>query len=219
MTLQPSAAPGSRPRAGAWWLFAALAWVCAGPLVLFATSWVSQLVAPLGLVAEAGTVGWGIFLAIAVVGWGLATAVIAAVAAPRFGVNLRPVSRSPVAVLASALALAALTMFTLHEQLRARMGYFDPDYAGLTGFVPMAMVAVACAAWARYSVPGRRDRRPADACLMLAASVVAVGILSNVPGLADGIHPASVPLAVALAVDAVFVTVATAAAARELLRR
>ena len=101
MTLHPVAVRAPRPRAGAWSLFGIFAWVVTGPLVLWALSWVAQVVAPLGLAVEAGTPAWGVFLAISVVGWGLATAAVGVVAAPRFRVHITPVAPA---------ALAALTV-------------------------------------------------------------------------------------------------------------
>ena len=213
MTLPPIAVPAPRSHTGAWSLFGVLAWVVTGPLVLWALSWVAQVVAPLGLVAEAGTPAWGVFLAISVLGWGLATAAVGVVAAPRFRVHIAPVAPAALAALTVGLVLAALTKYALHEQVRARMGWFDPDYAGATLLAVPALVGLALAAWASAAIP-RRDRTPLAVLAAAAALAFALCTMTNLPGLADGVRDESVPLAVALLMDGVWVVAVVVGVAR-----
>ena len=213
MTLLSGAVPTPRPRAGAWSLFGILAWVVTGPLVLWATSWVNQLAAPVGLYAEAGTAGWGVYLAGSVVAWGLATAMLGAVAAPRFGVNLRPLAPAALTALFAGLGLASLTMYGLHEQVRARMGWFDPDYAGATLLAVPALVGLALAAWASAAIR-RRDRTPLAVLVGVAALVFGLCTATNLPGLADGLRAESVPLMAVLLIDCTWVVAVVAAVAR-----
>ncbi len=213
MTLLSVAVPTPRPRAGAWSLFGILAWVVTGPLVLWALSWVAQVVSPFGLVAEAGTAGWGVYLATSVVGWGFATAVVGVVAAPRLRVQIAPVAPVALAALAGGLVLAGVTMYALHEQVRARMGWFDPEYAGWTLFAVPALVGLALGAWAWAAVPGR-DRTPMAILVGAAAITFVLSAATNLSGLADGVRDASVPLAAALLVDGVWVVAVVVGVAR-----
>lgn len=194
-------------------MFGILAWVVTGPLVLWVSSWANQVVARLGLAAEAGTPAWGVFLAISVLGWGLVTAVVGAVAAPRFGVNLRPLAPAALTTLLAGLALAALTMYALHEQVRTRMGWYDPDYAGWTSFAVPALVGLALAAWASVASP-RRDRTPVAVLAGAAALMFILSAATNLPGLADGVRDESVPLAAVLLIGGIWVTGVVVAMAR-----
>ena len=72
----------------------------------------------------------------------------------------------------------------------------------------LALFGIAVAA-GRAAVP------PACAALLLAAGILVVG-WSNVPGLADGIEAESWPLAIAVALAAVYAVIAGAMAARVL---
>ncbi len=213
MLLPPDAVPTLRPRAGAWSLFGILAWVVAGPLALLATSWVNQLVTPVGLYAEAGTAGWGVYLAVSVVAWGLATAAVVVVAAPRFRVPIAPVAPAALAALTVGLVLAALTAYALHESVRARMGWFDPDYAGWTLLAIPALVGFAIATWAAAAVP-RRRRSPLAVLVGITALAFGLCSATNLPGLADGVSDPSVLLAAALLLDGVWVVAVVAAMAR-----
>jgi hypothetical protein len=213
MLLPPDTVPTPRPRAGAWSLFGILAWVVTGPLVLMATSWVNQLAAPLGPYAEAGTAGWGVYLAVSVVAWGLATTVVAAVAAPRFGIRVSLATRGALAALVGGLALAALTTYALHEQVRLRMGWFDPDYAGWTLLAIPALVGLAIATWASTAIP-RRDRTPLAVLGGAGALTFGLSAATNLPGLADGLRDESVPLAAVLLIDGAWVVAVVAAMTR-----
>lgn len=118
-----------------------------GSLLLVAT--VEQVILePLGLGGEPGTSSWGLVLASHPIAWGV---IVAAVAA-WFGGRLLPgafvAGRGSAAHLVAGLALAAVTTYLLHEFVRERYGWSDPDYYGLSIFAPSALVAVALAGWA-----------------------------------------------------------------------
>lgn len=160
------------------------------------------LLAPFGIYSEAGTASLSIRNALHPVAWGVVVALVAAESRSRLVPGARFGLRSHV-VLVIGLVLASVTTLLVEEFVRARYGYFDPEYTGLSLFGGPALVAVALAAWAAMSVP-RCRRGP----LLVAATLSVIGIgaslLPSLPGAADGIPAASVPIAVVFVVDGCF---------------
>ncbi len=197
-----------------WWTLAGLGLYPVGfvaSMLVIAT--IEQLILdPMGIRAQAGEVSLSIRNGLHHVVWGAA---VAAVAVP-IGRRLVPATRferAGVAVLAVGLVLAALAELLIIEFDRTRNGYFDPDHVGLAIAVPPAMVAVALASWAAMAIP-----RPSRAPLVVLAAVAAIGfvlaLLPSIGGLADGIDPESIPLALCLVVSAAFVVLAPMVARR-----
>lgn len=188
-----------------------------GSLLLVAT--VEQVILePLGLGGEPGTSSWGLVLASHPIAWGV---IVAAVAA-WFGGRLLPgafvAGRGSAAHLVAGLALAAVTTYLLHEFVRERYGWSDPDYYGLSIFAPSALVAVALAGWAAAALDC--GHRGALVALQVAALVgLAIALLPSVPGAADGIRPSSAPLAVVFVIDVAFAVGSTLAVLVPWLRR
>ena len=104
-------------------------------------------------------------------------------------------------------------MYALHEQVRARMGWFDSDYAGATLLAVSALVGLALAAWAWAGIP-RRDRTPLAVLVGITVLAFVLCSATNLPGLADGVRDESVPLAVALLMDGVWVVAVVVGVAR-----
>lgn len=186
-----------------------VAWMALFPAVLFLMGSAAELVArPAGVDPQPGTLGWGLFLGLFTMAWGLATAAVAAWAGRRLlGPRLRPWDARSLAWLGGGLILAGGTELAIHEAVRARMGFFDPEYALLGGLAPMALVALAVASWATAAMPAAT--RPLIALVVLASAGFLVLAATNVPGALDGIAPGSVPLAVALVFGALWAVAAT----------
>lgn len=212
---RPSSRPNAAGRTGlAWWTLAGLG--------LFPVGWVASALAiatierfvlePVGLRAEAGELSLSIRNGIHQIAWG---ALVAAAAVPFgrglvAGIRFRP---SAAALLAVGLVIAATTQLLVFEFDRLRSGYVDADHVGMIIFAPPAIVAVALATWAAMAIPS-----PDRAVLIALAAIGAIGFalatIPSLPGLSDGIDPASVPLAVSLLVGAAFVVIAPVVARR-----
>jgi hypothetical protein len=161
------------------------------------------LLARFGLEAIPGTSSWGVMLAVHPVVWGLASVLLAIPVGRRLVPGLRLTS-APAAVLSIGLLLAAITTYLLHEFVRDRFLYFDPEYVGWALFAAPALVAVALSAWAAAAVP-RGSGWPLFVAEATAAAGFGLAILPSLPGLRDGIGESSYPLVAILAVDAVYV--------------
>jgi hypothetical protein len=169
--------------------------VCAFPLRL------------VGLDPEPGTFGWGLYLASSDLVWGGLAAVAAAGLGRRLIPRLAVASPPAAAILAVGIVLAAVTTLALHEWVRARYEWFDPEYAGLAFFAGPAVIAAALAGWGTLVLPGHVRRRPVQWALVAAGFAFVAAVSSTVPGLADGVSPSGWPLALSLGLDALFVLV------------
>jgi hypothetical protein len=196
-------APASSSRVATWAIAGVGLYLVLGVVSLFAVGWVRDpLVGLIGLRAETGTAGWGAWLAVHPIAWGAATAI----GATWLGRRLLPELRfSPLGAttLAVCLALAATTMFLVHEFVRERHGLFDPEYAGFAFLAPSALVAIGLAGWAAAAIDrGRRG-------LLIVAQVgaliaLAIALLPSLPGIQDGIRASSIPLGAVFVLDAGF---------------
>lgn len=203
MTARSHTIDDGQLRVGAWLLLVACLYLIAGLVAVLGTATVnSAVLAPLGFDAEAGTAGWGLYLAAQPPAWGLGAA---ALAVP-FARRLVPESRfgaSPWWLLGTGVALASLTTFLLHEFVRARFGWFDVEYVGLAGLSVPAIVAIALAGWAARALP-RSVRGPAVVLVVLGLAGLVLVLVPSLGGLRDGIRPASLPLAGTLLLDVGF---------------
>lgn len=197
---------GARPgRVATWTVALAVIYVVSGVVALLLVATVESVVLdPLGLRPEAGTPAWGSRLAFTTLLWGGLAALAAGWLGRRLVRVLVPARERAVGVLVVGLILAATTMYGLHEYVRARYLYFDPDYAGPVLLAIPAMVAVALAAWGAAALPTRR-RWPLTSGVLLAGAGFAAATLPSLPGIADGVSPSGLVLGACLAADAVFV--------------
>jgi len=203
----------------AWALGGAVLYVVIGYASIFIVALGEQLLlAPFGLAAEAGTSSWGIVLASHPIAWGIATALAAAWLGGRLIPGGLRFTIVPAAILGVGLALAAITTYLLHEFVRERFGWFDPEYAGLVLFAAPALVAVGLAGWAGAVAP-RGSTAIVFAAHAAAVAGLGLAILPSAPGLHDGIRASSIPLATVLAFDVAYATGSLMLAARDLRRR
>ncbi len=156
------------------------------------------LLAVFGLRAEAGTLGLSVQNGLHAITWGLLTAAIAWPLGRRLvpGIRFQAVGG---AMLLVGLVIAAVTMTLGNEFVRARYGHYDPEYEGLAVFAGPAIVAIALATWAALAVPRSGVLVPA-AAMLTAAAGFAMSLLPSLPGVSDGIDPASIPLIAAFLV-------------------
>jgi hypothetical protein len=110
-------------------------------------------------------------------------------------------------MLVAGLVLASAVTLLGNEFVRARFGYFDPEYQGLTVFSGPALVAIALATWAALAVPREGVLVPAAAALTAAAGL-AMTLLPSIGGADDGIAAASMPIVVAFVLAACYAALA-----------
>jgi hypothetical protein len=120
-------------------------------------------------------------------------------------------------LLGAGTALAAFTMFMVNEDVRARFGYFDPEYANLAFFASPAVLAIALAGWATLAVPPGRGAVLAVAA-GAAAGALGLSLLPSLPAATDGIDADHVPLALAFVADLAFAGIAAVVVAARVLR-
>lgn len=196
---------GDVDRGLAWALIGLVLYVACGVAAIFGVAAIeSGVLTPIGLGAEPGTQGWGLYLASHDLAWGALAALAAGWAGRRLVPGLRIATIVPIVVLVVGVMLAATTTFALHEWVRARYALFDPEYAGPVFFAAPALVAVALGGWASLAMPARL-RRPLVVETVAAGTGFAIATLPSLGGLSDGLAASSGPLALALGLDAAFV--------------
>lgn len=153
------------------------------------------LLALFGLRAEAGTLGLSVQNGLHMIAWGLLTAAVALPLGRRLveGIRFQALGW---AMLAVGLVIAAVAMTLGNEFVRARYGWYDSEYQGLSLFAGPAIVAIALATWAALAVPRSGVLMP-GAAMLTAAAGLAMSLLPSIPGAADGIVADSMPLAAA----------------------
>lgn len=127
--------------------------------------------------------------------WGALSLIGVAVAARlAFGawLTLHPVG---VSIAAIGIALSAIVHVVLQQWEIARFGVPEPEYVGWTAGLFAVLIGLAVAAFGAFLAPKQVIGWPLSA--VLAGSVgIAFIVLSNVPGLRDGIAHDSWPLAI-----------------------
>jgi hypothetical protein len=199
------------PRVAAWAVLGLVVYVLVGFGSLLLVATVERVVLdPLGLGGEPGTSSWGWVLASHPIAWGVIVAAVAAWLGGRLLPGAVRAGPSSAAHLGTGLALAAVTTYLLHEFVRARYGWSDPEYYGLAIFAPSALVAIGLAGWAAAAI-GRERRGPLIVAQMGAVAALAIALLPSLPGIQDGIQASSIPLAAVFVLDAgfAFVSVVT----------
>jgi hypothetical protein len=200
-------------------------WTIAG-FVLYALGWIGSMLIwmlaerfvlePVGLRAEAGTVGLSVRNGLHALVWGLLVAAVAAPLGRRLVDGIR-FTRTGWVMLGVGLVLATVVIALGNEFVRARYAYYDSEYQGLSFFAGPALVAVALATWAALAVPRDGVLAP-GAAMLTAAAGLAMALLPSLPGTADGIDAGSVPLAAAFVAGVGYAMVATVLVVRRLGR-
>ena len=104
---------------------------------------------------------------------------------------------------AAGIALAIGIELALHEWARSSIGYYDWDFIGWTAGLSFSVVFVAVA-WFGSTVAPRGATTPPRIGLGLSAFLVVLIVVSNVPGLGDGIDPKGWPLAILVGLSAAY---------------
>jgi hypothetical protein len=200
-----------------WTIAGFVLYVIGGAVSLFAMALVEgMLLAPFGLRAQAGELGLSVRNGLHALAWGVLVVALAAPLGRRLvgGIQFR---RTGWAMLGVGLVVATFVIALGNEFVRARYGYYDPEYQGLSFFAGPALVAVALASWAALAVPRDGILAP-GAAMLTAAAGLAMALLPSLPGTADGIDPTSVPLAGAFVVGIGYAVVAAVVVVRRLGR-
>lgn len=201
-----------------WTIAGFVLYVLAGMGSLLALSLVDgALLAPFGLRAEAGTLGLSVRNGLHAIAWGLLVATAAAPLGRRLVEGVRFTTTGWV-MLVVGLVLATIVIALGDEFVRARYGYYDPEYQGLSFFAGPALVAVALATWASLAVPRYGVVVP-GATMLTAVGGLAMSLLPSVPGAADGIAAESIPLVAAFVVAVAYAGTASILVARRLGRQ
>lgn len=174
-----------------------------GLAAIFPTSIVfDPLLEALGFKVEAGEVGLSVRNALEPIVWGVLVVAFSMPIGRRLVQGLR-FSRAGWLVLAVGLLLAAVTWFLIEEFVRARYGWFDPEYVGFSLLTWPATVATALGGWAALAVP-RHQAGPLVVAAVLGLVGFGLALAPSVPGALDGIPAESVPLAFAFGADAAY---------------
>lgn len=178
-------------------------------------AWFVSLFAVLPLVAtiQIGDLRWDI------AAWLVLTGSIGVAAAHLFGTRLLDLplrtTAAAIAVPALGFILAVGVEFALRESALARVGpYYDSDYIGLTAGLSQSLVLTAIAAFGTLVAPRGAMYAPM-ACLVLAMALVLLIVVTNVPGLADGIEPESWSLAILIGLAAAYAVACLALGAQK----
>lgn len=179
--------------------------------------WLASLFALLPLVAniQIGDLRWDI------AAWLMTTGAVGMAAAYGIGSRLLrlPLLITPMAVIVPAIGvvLAIGVELALEDWARVHVGadYYDPDFIGWTAGLPQSLVLTAIAAFGTLVAPRGAMHAPM-ACLGLAMLLVSFIVVTNLPGLGDGIEPGSWPLAILIGLAAVYAVACFALAAQKI---
>jgi len=150
--------------------------------------------------------------------WGVLSLVGVLVAARLvFGAWLRP-RPGAVAVASFGIGLSAVLNIVLLQWETARFGYIEPELVGLTAGLFAVLIGLSVAAFGALLVPRRLIGWPL-AMVALGFAGVAIIVLSNVSGLANGIGPDGWPLAICVGLSGLYALVAGGLVLRRALDR
>lgn len=209
--------------AGQSWPLATLVWAVTG-LVLYVLGGLASLLAmaavegllPTDIQPAAGSITLSIRNGLHLVAW----AALSAGASMLVGRRLIPGLRFGAGawlLLGVGTALAAFTMFVVNEDVRARYGYFDPEYAQFAFFTGPAVLAIALATWATLALPAGQAV-VLGVVAAAAAGALGLSLLPSLPAATDGIDADHVPLAITFLADLGFAGVAAVAVATRVLK-
>jgi hypothetical protein len=139
--------------------------------------------------------------------WGVLS-LLGVLAAARlvFGAWLRPRPLA-IAVAGVGIGLSAVLNVVLLQWETTRFGYIEPEMVGLTAGLFAVLIGLSVAAFGAFLVPRRLIGWPL-AMVALGFAGVAIIVLSNLPGLADGIGADSWPLAICVGLSGVYALIA-----------
>ena len=124
-----------------------------------------------------------------------------------------PVHPPGVMIAVVGVALSAVVHVVLQEWEIARFGVPEPEYVGWTAGLFAVLIGLAVAVLGVFLAPKPAIGWPVSAVLLGAAGV-AVILVINIPGLADGIADDSWPLAIWVGLSGLYVLVASGASVR-----
>ena len=189
-------------RNGRPWLWAALTIV--GLVVAFLAAFgVTVTVASRGLFPDAGLGSLRLDLAgflLLIGAFGIGAVLVAGRVAFGSWLDARP---RHLVLPAAGVTLAIGVELALHEWATLSFGYYDWDIIGLTAGLSFAVVLIAVAWFGALVAPPGADAPPRIG-LGLSAIPVFLVVVSNVPGLGDGIGPNSWPLALLVGLAAIY---------------
>jgi hypothetical protein len=123
-----------------------------------------------------------------------------------FGAWLRPRPLG-VGIAAVGIALSAILNVVLLQWETTRFGYIEPEMVGLTAGLFAVLIGLSVAAFGAFVVPKRLIGWPL-AMVALGFVGVAIIVLSNIPGLKNGIPTESWPLAICIGLSGVYALIA-----------
>jgi hypothetical protein len=126
-----------------------------------------------------------------------------------FGRALR-ISAAGLLLAGTGIGLSAVVHVVLQQWAVARFGYYDPEFVWWTASLFAVLVGLATATFGVFVAPRGAHGWPLSFVLLGAALVVWI-VLSNVPGLDDGIEPESWPLAIWLGISGLYAVLVTIA--------
>lgn len=109
------------------------------------------------------------------------------------------------------VALAIAEELLLHDWAEARFGHYDAQLVWWTASLSGLMIATSIAAFGTLVAP-RGARLAPMVCQAVGTLAIVLVLATNIDGLADGIRPESIPLAIAMSLCGVFAVAATAGA-------
>jgi hypothetical protein len=150
--------------------------------------------------------------------WGILSVLGVLVAARLvLGTWLQP-PRVAVGIAAVGIALSAVVNVVLQQWEMTRFGITEPELVGPTAGLFAVLIGLAVAGFSSFVAPRRLIGWPLGA-VVLAFAGVAIVVLSNLPGLANGIANESWPLAIWVGLSGVYAVVVTALVVRRAMDR
>jgi hypothetical protein len=133
------------------------------------------------------------------------------------GTWLQP-PRVAVGIAVVGIALSAVVNVVLQQWEMTRFGITEPELVGPTAGLFAVLIGLAVAGFSAFVAPRRLIGWPLGA-VVLAFAGVAIVVLSNLPGLANGIPAESWPLAIWVGLSGVYAVVVTALVVRRAMDR
>ena len=150
--------------------------------------------------------------------WGVLSLIGLLVAARLvFGAWLRPRPLA-VAIAGVGIGLSAVLNVVLQRWETIRFGITEPELVGLTAGLFAVLIGLSVAAFGAFLVPRRLIGWPL-AMVALGFAGVAIIVLSNIPGLQDGIGADSWPLAICVGLSGAYAIVTAGLVLRRALDR
>jgi hypothetical protein len=150
--------------------------------------------------------------------WGVLSLIGLLVAARLvFGAWLRPRPLA-VAIAGVGIGLSAVLNVVLQRWETIRFGITEPELVGLTAGLFAVLIGLSVAAFGAFLVPRRLIGWPL-AMVVLGFAGVAIIVLSNIPGLQDGIGADSWPLAICVGLSGAYAIVTAGLVLRRALDR